>query len=119
MPSNSHNDLHSVNLELRNFLAQVDALLRGTGDIDAGQLRVVRRLLEATGPQIGEASQSAAADAVLRAELEAYTENLRALQASIDQIRCVMLARREQLEAAQQHMHGLRDWVNAYRRTAP
>lgn len=119
MPTHFRDELRSVNSELRDFLERADTLVHGTGDIDAGELGVVHRLLESTGARIGEASRSAAIDAALRAELQTYADRLRALEVSLNQVRCVVLARRAQLEAAQQHMHGLRDWVNAYRQTAP
>jgi hypothetical protein len=118
MPADRHNRLLSANCELRSFLERVDALVHGTGDVDAIELRALGRLLEVMAPEIGEASRGPSVDAVLQALIREYTDNLRALQTSLDQVSCVMLARRAQIEAAQQHLDGLQGWTNAYRQTA-
>jgi ABC-type phosphate transport system auxiliary subunit len=118
MPAGYLNSLLSANRELRNFLERVDALIHGTSDLGADQLRALGHILEAMAPEISEAKRAASLDASLQAEIREYTANLQALQASIEQVRCVLLARRAQIEAAQQHLGGLQGWTSAYRRTA-
>jgi hypothetical protein len=108
----------SANRELRNFLEQVDALARGTSDVGPGELRAIGRLLETMAPEIGEISPAVSLDAVLEAQIREYVGNLRALQAALEQVRCVMFARLTRIEAARQHMDGLQGWANAYRQTA-
>jgi|SRR6267378_386334 len=108
----------SANCELRNFLQRVDALVHGTGEVGPGELRAIGRLLETMTPDIGEASHPVSADAALQAQIQEYVGNLRALQASLEQVRCVMFARLTQIDAARQHMDGLQGWANAYRQTA-
>jgi hypothetical protein len=118
MPTDRHGHFLSANCELRNFLERVDAMVHGTGDVGPGELRAIGRLLETMAPEIGEASHAVSADAALQAQIQEYAGNLRALQASLEQVRCVMLARLTQIEAARQHIAGLRGWANAYRQTA-
>jgi hypothetical protein len=43
--------------------------------------------------------------------------NLRALQSALEKVRCVMLARKMQLETKKNHLAGVRGWVSAYHRT--
>ena len=111
--------LDAVNQELAAFLARVDALVDGTGDLRAEEWRAMRRVLESIHPALLDAARHASVDSLLRAQLDAYARNLRVLEASLNQVRCVMLARRARVDAAQRHVTGLRGWVNAYRRTAP
>jgi hypothetical protein len=118
MLTHNHALLRTVNREVRNFLGRIDGLVRGTTEIGAGELRAIRRLLEAMGPDVQEASRYSSVDALLQAQLEAYADNLRRLEASLNQVRCVMLARRARMDAAQRHVDGIRGWINAYRQTA-
>ena len=108
----------SANRELRNFLEKVEAMVHGTSDVVPGELRAIGRLLERMAPEIGEASPVVSADALLEAQMQEYVGNLRALQASLEQVRCVMFARLTQIGAARQHLDGLQGWANAYRQTA-
>jgi hypothetical protein len=118
MPAGRIDRFFSANRELGKFLEQVDALVRGTSDVGPGELRAIGRLLEIMAPEIGEASLAVSADAALQAQIQVYVGNLRALQASLEQVRCVMFARLTQIAAARQHMDGLQGWANAYRQTA-
>jgi hypothetical protein len=118
MLADCHGRLLSANSEIRTFLERVAALVHGTGDLDASDLNGLGRLLETMAPEIARVSGGGAVENAIQDQIQMYTDNLRALQAALNQIRCVMLARREQIEAAQQHMSGLRGWVNAYRQTS-
>jgi hypothetical protein len=117
MPTDRSSRLLSANRELRSFLARVDGMVHGTADIGAGDLRELGRLLRSMAPEISEGSSHVSVDAALRALIQEYTGNLRALQSSLDQVRCVMLARRVQMEAAGQRLQGLQSWTSAYRQT--
>ena len=118
MPARRLDRFLSANRELRNFLERVDGMVHGTGDVGPGELRAIGRLLETMAPEIGEVSLDVFADAALQAQIQEYVGNLRALQASLEQVRCVMFARLTQIDAARQHMDGLQGWANAYRQTA-
>jgi len=119
MATDRHLRLAAVNREVAALLRRVDGLVHGTGDVGAAELRRVRRLLEVMGPDVHDALAGGSVDAVLRHQIEAYAENLKALEASLNQVRCVMLARRARMDAARRHVNGLRGWVDAYRHTAP
>jgi len=110
--------LLSANRELGSFLQRVDELVHGTSNIDAGELRAVSRLLESMAPEIGETSPAVSLDSGLQMQIQDYIGNLRALQTSLEQVRCVMFARLAQIDAARQHMNGLQSWADAYRQTA-
>jgi hypothetical protein len=118
MPTGRFDRLISANRELRSFLERVDELVHGTCNIDAEQLHAVSCLLESMSPEIGETSPAVPIDSGLHTQVQEYISNLRALQASLEQVRCVMFARLAQIDAARQHMNGLQSWANAYRQTA-
>jgi uncharacterized protein with von Willebrand factor type A (vWA) domain len=108
-----------VNLEVNRFRERVDRLIHGTADLGAPELRRLRRLLESMAPDVREAIATESIDRDLRAELDVYAENLKALDASLQQVRCVMLSRQAHMAAANCHVSGMRGWLNAYRQTAP
>ena len=118
LPADRQILLRAINREVSNLLGRVDGLIQGRGNISAPELRAVRRLLEAASPDIEQAFCDSSVDSLLRSQLEIYAGNLRALETSLRQVRCVMLARRARMDVAQRHADGLRSWVNAYRQTA-
>jgi len=63
-------------------------------------------------PEIGDASRSETLDTSLQHEIAEYVKNLRALQSVLEKVRCAMLARQVQLEAAKRHMDRLQGWVD-------
>lgn len=107
----------AANQELRGLLARVEALANGTGNVTAYDLQGLAQRLQNIAPEIGDASRSETLDSALQIEVAEYVRNFRALQAALERVRCVMLSRRVQLEAAKRHMDGLQGWVNAYHRT--
>jgi hypothetical protein len=117
MPTDRKDHFLSANRELRSFLERVDALVHGAGDVGPGELRAIGQLLEAMAPEINEATTGAPDDAVLRAQIKQYIDNLRTLRVSLEQVRCVMFARLARIGAARQHMEGLHGWANAYGQT--
>jgi hypothetical protein len=117
MTPNGQSLLPSANRELRSFLARVDRLVHGTGDVHAEDLYAIRRLLESVAPELGGPPRGVSVDAMLQAHIQEYKDNLRAAQASLEQVRCVMLGRRARLEAAKRHLEGLRGFVHAYQTT--
>jgi hypothetical protein len=117
MKTNKNNLFADANHKLHVFLERADGLVHGTTDVSAEDLRALGRLLETMAPQMAEVSHNDS-DAVLQEQVQRYIANLRSLQVSLEQIRCVMLARRAKLDSARLHVEGVRSWANAYRQTA-
>src|ERR1700685_337812 len=117
MDQHKHERFLCANQGLRDFLRRVENLVKGTGTITDGDLRVLSRRLSTLAPEVGDASRSETLDADLRNEVAEYVKNLRALQTALEKVRCIMLARKLQLEGARRHLHGLQGWVNAYSQT--
>lgn len=117
MSADSHDHLLRANRELQEFLKRAEGLVQGRGEIVGDDLRSIGRLLEATTPELGELSRQLANNAEMQALIQEYTSNLRCLQTSLEQIRCVMLARRAQLDAERRRLNRLHGWADAYRRT--
>jgi len=107
----------AANDELRGFLRRVDGLANGTQSVSEGDLRSVSQRIANLGPEVGDASRGATLDQPLQEEIAEYVCNLRALQRALERVRCVMLARKVQLESAKRHVEGVKDWVDAYNHT--
>src|SRR5579863_675693 len=93
-----HERFLSANQELRDFLRGVENLANGTGTTTDGDLKALSQRLSNLAPEIGDASHSETLDAGLRNEVAEYVKNLRAVQIALEKVRCIMLARKLQLE---------------------
>jgi ABC-type phosphate transport system auxiliary subunit len=112
-----HERFVAANEELRGFLHRVDGLVRGTDSVSEGDLRSVSQRIANLAPEVGDASRGANLDAQLQQEIAEYVRNLRALQTALEKVRCVMLARKLQIESAKRHVEGVKGWVEAYTHT--
>ena len=117
MDQRNHERFLSANQELRDFLRRVENLVKGTGTITDGDLKALSQRLANLAPEVGDASRSETLDEYLRNEVGEYVKNLRALQAALEKVHCIMHARRLQLEGAKRHLYGLQGWVKAYNQT--
>lgn len=113
MENQTHESFLSANQMLRDFLRRVECLANGTGTVTENDLQKVWHRLLNLAPEIGDASRGKTLDAGLQDEIAEYAKNLRALQGALEKLRCVMLARRTQWDAAKHHIDGLRNLVNA------
>jgi hypothetical protein len=107
----------TANHELRNFLQQADGLVDGTGTVTAEDLKSIWMRLLNLAPEVGAPSRRETIAADPRDEVAQYVKNLQTLRDALEKVRCVMLARRAQLEAAKRHIDGLQGWINAYQQT--
>jgi hypothetical protein len=112
-----HERFIAANDELRGFLRRVDGLANGTQSVSEGDLRSVSQRIANLGPEVGDASRGATLDQPLQEEIAEYVRNLRALQSALERVRCIMLARKVQLESAKRHVEGVKGWVDAYNHT--
>jgi hypothetical protein len=112
-----HERFVAANEELRGFLRRVDGLANGTQSVSEGDLRSVSQRIANLAPEVGDASRGAALDEEVREEIAEYVRNLRALQTALEKVRCVMLARKVQIESAKRHVESVKGWVDAYTHT--
>jgi hypothetical protein len=117
MEDQKHVCFAAANIELSEFLRRVDGLASGTESITERDLQSLSRRLSTLAPEIGDASRGVTLNETLQDEIATYVKNLRALQTALEKVRCIMLARKMQLEGAKRHLHGLQGWVNAYHQT--
>ena len=117
MDQHKHERFLSANQELRGFLRRVENLVNGTGTVTDVDLKALSQRLTYLAPEVGDASRGETLDAGLRIEVAEYVKNFRALQDALEKVRCIMLARKGQLEGAKRHLVGLQGWVSAYSQT--
>ena len=117
LPDQKHARFAIANEDLSEFLRRVDGLAAGTASITEGDLLALSHRLSTIAPEVGDASRGETLDTALQEEIGRYVKNLRALQEALEKVRCVMLARKMQIESAKRHLHGLQSWVNAYNQT--
>jgi hypothetical protein len=117
MDNEKHERFATANRELSDFLKRVDGLSSGRESISERDLLSLSERLNTLSPEIGDATRGATLDQFLQNEIDTYVKNLRALQTAMEKVRCIMLARKFQLENAKRHLNGLQAWVNAYNQT--
>ena len=117
MDIQKHQRFLAANEELRDFLRRAEGLSTGSLTISEGDLKSLSLRLSNLAPEVGDASHSETLDDGLRSEVAEYVNNLRALQVSLEKVRCVMLTRKIQLEIERGHLDGMQGWVSAYHQT--
>ncbi len=117
MNSQKHERFAAANQELSQFLRRVDGLATGTDSITERDLQALSQRISTLAPEVGDASRGERLDHEIQNEIAEYVTNLRALQTALERVRCVMLARKLQLDGAKRHLHGLQKWVDAYSQT--
>jgi len=106
-----------ANRELVAFLRKVDGLANGSQSITEADLQDLSKRLATLAPEVENAPLLESRGEALPVEFAEYVNNLRALQLALETVRCIMLARKVQLDSAKHHLHGLQGWVNAYSQT--
>lgn len=112
-----HKRFFAANQELRDLLRRAEGLASWSDTASEEELKAIWHRLLDLAPEVEEGSGCEMLDALLQEEIAAYVKNLRALQQAVETIRCVMLARHAQPQAARLHLHGLEGWVHAYHQT--
>jgi hypothetical protein len=107
----------AANLELDEFLKKVDGLAKGAESIAEEDLLFLSKRLATLAPEVEKTPLLETCGEPLPGEIAEYIKNLRALQLALETVRCVMLARKVQLENAKRHLRGVQGWVNAYQQT--
>ena len=113
----NHERFFAANQDLRDFLRRTEGLASRSDTLNEEELKVVWPRLPDLAREVEHESNCEILDAELQEEIAAYVKNLRALQQAVETIRCVMLTRGAELEAAKRHNRSLEGWGRAYRQT--
>ena len=112
-----HERFAAANEELRGFLERVDGVANGIASVTDGDLRAVSQRIANLSPEVGDASRGETLDSQLQMEIDEYVRNLRSLQNALEKVRCIVMARKAQLESSKRHLDGLQSGMNAYNQT--
>jgi hypothetical protein len=117
MSDDPRDRVRAASRELCSFLQRVENLAAGKNDIGPDDLSRIKALLHTVGAVISNSQHAIAADPDLQVLLKEYASNLRATQKALEQVQCVMLARRAQMDQERGRIDQFQSWANAYRQT--
>ena len=117
MNTQTYEQFGAANRELTAFLQKVDGLANGSQSITAADLQALSKRLATLAPELENVPLLESCGDALPVEVAEYVKHLQALQHALQTVRCIMLARKAQLDSAKHHLHGLQGWVNAYSQT--
>jgi len=80
-------------------------------------VRAIAAPLRQMAPLVGRAQHLCAESPAWREELDLYARNLAQMHQALERVRCVLLARRAQLEARRGHLDAVRSWAGAWQKT--
>jgi hypothetical protein len=112
-----HQRFFAANRELRDFLRRAEGLASQSGTANEEELNAIWPRLQDLAAVAEDTGGCETLDDELQEEIAAYVKNLRALQQTVETIRCVMLARCAQPETPQRQLRGLHGWGHAYQLT--
>jgi hypothetical protein len=107
--------VQQVNNELRIFLSGAQDFIGGSDTLEPIDLDRIRERIESLAPLVLHTQHSGCTDTSLKQELVEYVQHLEYLQSSLEKMRCTLLARRAQMEAARRHLDTTQAWLAAYR----
>lgn len=109
--------VRQANELLQLFLRRIGEALSGRGNFTVEDVRSIAGPVRAMAPLVSSSEPLCAARPELQQEFEAYARNLTAMDQALDRVRCVLLARRTQIEAQCGHLETVRLWADAWRQT--
>lgn len=107
------------NSKLQGLLQKVGDALAGRTNFGVEDVRAIEQPVAEVAPILSEAVQLRAIVPELDQELKVYGQNLGEMQAALDRIRCVLLARSASVEAQRGHLETVNLWTAAWQRTQP
>lgn len=109
--------VREANARLQLFLERVEEALAGRGNFTPEDLRALAAPVRGMAALIPFAGTLRAASPEWSEQLDRYAGNLSETQRAFERLRCVLLARRAQIEARRGHLEALRRWAGAWQQT--
>ena len=110
MKIQSNERCHFANEELRDFLRQAKVLADKSDTIREADVLALSTRIAGNAPEVGDASRGETLDAGLRVEIGEYVKNLRAVQSTLERVRCEIFAQKLQMEMVNRHLDNLPGW---------
>jgi hypothetical protein len=107
------------NSKLRGMLRRVSEALAGRANFGVEEVREIAEPVANMAPVVAQAAEHRAANPEIRNELDHYAQNLVELNAALERVRCVMLARCASMEAQRGHLATVGLWASAWQQTQP
>ena len=109
--------VQNANLRLREVLSRARGALEGRQDFTVQEIRELSEPLREMREIVSRSAELRAADAEMDSELASYSETLKELQTSLEQVRFMLIARKAHLSAAHGHIERITLWTEALKQT--
>jgi hypothetical protein len=106
-----------VNASLAGLLTEARRAVQGECDFCVEDVRKIRGPVEEMAPIMAESAELLRRQPELEGELDLYKSQLGDLQATLGQIRVMLLARQASLEAGRAQLSAVSRWMGAFRQT--
>jgi hypothetical protein len=117
MQGSLQEQIQEANATLSTFLFEAREALDGRRTFTGEEIRAISKPLGQIQPILSQILGLRATDSALSASLATYEKTLTELQATVEQLRFMLLARQGQLGAARSHFEAVNLWVAAFKQT--
>jgi uncharacterized coiled-coil DUF342 family protein len=107
----------TTNQMLASLLNNTRKALRGEGEFGLEQVRALSAPIAEMNTIVRSEKELCAAQPEIANEIATYKTHLHELQAALEQIRIMLLARRNQMEAGHVQLHAVTQWAAALQQT--
>jgi hypothetical protein len=117
MKSSIQEQIQEANTLLGSLLFHAREALSGREDFTFESIQAISLPLKEMAPLVARAAEMRAAGSELTKDLQEYSETLRLLQATLEQVQFMLLARQTSLEAARSHSETMNLWAERLNQT--
>ena len=106
-----------VNARIAGLLEEARRALRGESDFGVEEVRNIRQPVEEMAEIVARSAELRRLQPELSTDLDTYKSQLGDLQATLSQIRLMLLARQASMEAGRAQLAAVSHWIDAFRQT--
>ena len=118
MSSPLREKIESVNTRVQSLLAETKRALAGQCEFGLEQVTTLSALIEGMEPVMARAAEFRRSEPEIATSLDEYKAHLAELQTALDQVRVMLLAKRQQTVAGRIQLNAVKHWANAFSRHA-
>jgi tetrahydromethanopterin S-methyltransferase subunit F len=109
--------IDAINVRIQSLHADTQLALRGERDFGVEQVLALSASIQEMAPIIAHTTELRAVEPELATRLESYKSQLRELQTTLDQIRLMLLTKRNQMLTRDGQLEAVSKWAGALQQT--